>query len=499
MKRRAARLLWILGGVLVLGSATAMTQLSAQFVYGENHASRPIGVFVGVYFVGWLGFAVASALAMRVRPGRTAAFGHVAFILAVGLVARALLLPSNLIQETDCYRYVLDGESVVHGVNPYARAPEDVVADSPRRFQASLEREDAQEILDRVSYKEIPTIYPPLAQGAFALGVSIAPWNWMGQRLVFLGLDVATLFILLGLLGRTGKPLVWIVLYAWNPLVLKEVANAAHLDSLAGCCLVLLAVCVVRWADRDQLVWVALAGLALAAAVLTKLYPLILLPACLGLIGWRGRRPWLAMAVFCAVFTVVIVLAYQPFLGIGVGRVTEGLRTYAVRWQRNDGAFRLLTYLLTQARAAVGGYRFSSLVQFLLDPRKVSAGIVLAFVAFSLWGLRKSPNTDQWVATIQGILLCWLLFLPAAYPWYAIGLLAISTLRPRVWVVALSGAFGLYYLIFLYDYRDFPSEWKVATQGVEHGIVWLAVLVTIVVDRMARRRRSTACEVVSDK
>jgi len=65
--------------------------------------------------------------------------------------------------------------------------------------------------------------------------------------------------------------------------------------------------------------------------------------------------------------------------------------------------------------------------------------------------------------------------------------------------VVLSGIFGLYYLIFLYEYRDFPSEWKVATQGVEHGIVWFAVFVTIAIDWMARRRRAKACETVSEK
>ncbi|MCP4642551.1 MAG: hypothetical protein GY851_19055 [bacterium] len=90
------------------------------------------------------------------------------------------------------------------------------------------------------------------------------------------------------------------------------------------------------------------------------------------------------------------------------------------------------------------------------------------------------------MAALQTSLLCWFLFLPAAYPWYAIGVLALSALRPRPWAIVLSGAFGLYYLLFLYGYRNYGPAWKLATQAMEHGLVWVALIVGFLVNRANR-------------
>jgi hypothetical protein len=263
--------------------------------------------------------------------------------------------------------------------------------------------------------------------------------------------------------------------------------------------------------------WAGLAGLALAGTVLSKLYPLMLVPVCAAWLA-GGERPWRDLAVFVAVSAAVIVLAYLPFLGIGVAQVTEGLRTYAREWQRNDGVFMLLAQ----------GPR----------PRAVAAGIVAGlalFAAARLYlsstsdGLGSRPlrfarndgsrnshpiepdrgagvsgaptssrhcerptrargdplstgdalSADALVLAFQTALLGWFLFTPAAYPWYAIGLLAVSTLRPRLWAVVLSGAFGLYYLLFLFEYREYPPYWATYTQALEHGLVWLAVVVPL--------------------
>ncbi|MCP4644347.1 MAG: hypothetical protein GY851_28145 [bacterium] len=95
-----------------------------------------------------------------------------------------------------------------------------------------------------------------------------------------------------------------------------------------------------------------------------------------------------------------------------------------------------------------------------------------------------APSADALVLAFQTALLGWFLFTPAAYPWYAVGLLAVSTLRPRLWVIVLSGAFSMYYLLFLYDYREYPPYWTTYTQVAEHGVVLLAVVVPVVVGRV---------------
>jgi hypothetical protein len=481
---RAKSMVWALPGALFLLAILGVSLVSSRFVFGEAHTQRPIPLFLALHLVSWGAYCTVSVLAMR---------GHrisVTAILAVGCLARGILLPSNLIQENDCYRYVLDGEALVHGVNPYAFTPEDVVDSAPRRLSECFEREEARLVLSRISYQEVPTIYPPLAQVAFAVGASARPWNWAGQRYVFVTLDVATMFAVLALLKRMSKPRSWIVVYAWNPLVLKEIANSVHLDSLPALCLVFLIVCLLNLREKEQTVWSCLAGAALAGAALAKLYALLLVPVCI-IFLWRERRGWSAAGAFAVTCLVVFVLFYVPFLGVGLGRLTEGLRTYGMEWQRNDGAFRLLEWCLREVQARLPGQatdRFSgNWIRFLLDPRTVAAGVVALFALERAWRLRNGGSSpDTLIAAIQATLLCWFLFLPAAFPWYAVGLLAVSALRPRPWVLVLSGAFGLYYLLFLCEYRDYGEHWKVIIQTVEHGLVWLTLALTLAIERISQ-------------
>ncbi|MCP4639734.1 MAG: glycosyltransferase family 39 protein, partial [bacterium] len=375
---------WWLAGVVVLSAAAATSALSFRFVYGENHAGRPIYAFLALYLLGWGGFAYAAMRAMRGGGGVP-----VLFVVIVGLAARAILLPSNLIQENDCYRYVLDGEAVLHGVNPYRHAPEDVASDTRGAFARSLEGKDARLVVSRIGYRHIPTIYPPAAQAAFAVGARLTPWDWRGQRWVFLAFDVATMALLLHVLRATGKPAAWIVVYAWNPLILKEVANAAHLDAMAGFCIVLTVWAMVRWAASDRSAYAAVAGCALALAVLTKLYPLLLVPACLAFL-WGRRRQWKAPAVFALALLAVTCLAYVPFLGVGLARMTEGLRTYGAEWQRNDGAFRIVQ----TAFRPVGGLAWGSVSRTISNPRLATACIVGAFALVQAWRAGKGKRRE---------------------------------------------------------------------------------------------------------
>ena len=46
-------------------------------------------------------------------------------ILAAGLLARVVLIPTAPTLSEDVYRYLWDGTLVAHGVNPYPHAPAD--------------------------------------------------------------------------------------------------------------------------------------------------------------------------------------------------------------------------------------------------------------------------------------------------------------------------------------------------------------------------------------
>lgn len=436
-----------------------MTLLGPQFVYGEDHELRPIPQFLAFYAAGWTGFAAAVWMAVcKEWPVGSPLF----WIVGIGLIARLAALPSNLIQENDCYRYVLDGHAVLSGLNPFRYAPEELPDQAPEPLRAELQRDDAQRVLSRIGYPEIPTIYPPAAQAAFAIGAVITPWHWMGQRIVFLLADVATMILVLVALRRYGLPPMSGVFYAWNPLIIKEVANSAHLDSLVGLFVVGVLIAMRNWSERGGTAWLILASLAFAGAVLTKLYPVVLLPVlAIYVLDRGGMRPLL---VFFGLSTATCVLAYLPFLGVGVHRITAGLLEYGRDWVRNDGAFGLLEATMPYPRSAAG------------------AIVTIAALAAGWRMMRAGSDPHGLVTAMQVTLLIWFLFIPAMFPWYAIGLVAVSALRIRTWGVVLSGAWCLYYMLFYLEYQEdahdpgWVEHWTLCVQWLQHAPVWLLLL-----------------------
>jgi alpha-1,6-mannosyltransferase len=442
--------LWYLAAALLLVLPIGARFISDRFVFGEGHAERPIGLFLILYGIGWIGFAMAAWLAWRGRAVK------LWLALGVAVIARVALLDSNLIQSSDVYRYVLDGSAVIHGVNPYAHAPRDFADEAPERLREALATPEGERILSRVSYPEIRTIYPPLAQAGFAAGAWLTPFDWWGQRIVFTAFDVGTALVLLALLGHLQLPRAWIVLYAWNPLVLKEIVNAAHADSLAAFCLVAALYLAFRFGNDARGVGAMLCGVALGGAVLAKLYPLLVMPIFAAYL-FNQQRTWRTLVSFGVPFALVIVIGYLPFAAVGIEALTEGFRRYTSEWQRNDGAYAIIAMFTPHARIVC----------------TVLAGMIA--IASAAMVLRREPSPDRFIAALQYTLLFWFLILPAPYPWYATALLALTALRPRAWAVVMTGALAIYYYSFIHEYRAHPSAWLAWSQALEHGAIWIAV------------------------
>ncbi len=448
-------------GLLVLGGSVTMTLLSYSFHYGEGHAERPILWFLLAYFVIWLG------LLQAVRRIRTRTGVSVTWILLIGFLSRIVLLPSNLIQENDVYRYVLDGQNLLRGENPYRLSPTEIRHDPNHPLSEDLKGPEASLVLERIGFPEVPTVYPPAAQATFALGVLIRGWDWTGLRFLFLVIDLLVILVLLQVQRSLGVAREWIVLYSWNPLVLKEVANSAHLDVLL--CLLLALLILVLTTSSRRLLTPILAGIFLGLLTLTKLHPLLLLPI-LGL--WLYRRFQSATATLACVGAtgMVVGAGYLPFLGDGVRPLLRGLSIYGQYWVMNEGAFSLLGLVTDQARVAM-----FTLVGLL--------SLVIAW-RFAL------PEGRNLVMAAQLVLLMWLLLIPTPYPWYSLPLLALACLAPDSaagrTTLGLSLLLSLYYLSFFFEYRKSPEWLWVLTRSIEHAGIWGWFLA-------ARRTSATDC------
>ena len=440
-------LAWCLAAALILTGVGALSLMSDRLSPLQPPATRPLGWAFLCLSLSWGGFAWACYLAIATK-GRT----RIGLIILVALLARGFFLWSDLIQSDDCYRYALDGRAVVEGINPFSFVPAELY-DRPSDKLIGTQPDKARFIIEHVNNPQVRTIYPPLAQSAFALGAVLTPWDVAGQRWVFLFFDLTTLAVLLLLLGRLGKPIGWIVLYAWNPLVIKEIANTAHMDSLPALFLVLLAAVLAVRRIREKVAWSLLAGVLMGGAILSKLYPLILLPVCLVWLA-GGRRAYLRVAAFLLAVAVTVVAGYWPFKDTGLDKLVEGLRTYSQHWWNNPGMFVILQGLFDEPRRWLVAI----------------VGVVTVVAAVRLWFSQR--QVDDLVRAWQWPLLTALLLAPAFFPWYLVGLLAISVLRPRSWAVVLTGACGLYYLLRHVEAQGYAPAWQYATLAVEHGLIW---------------------------
>ena len=221
-------------------------------------------------------------------------------IFGFAFLYRAILVFTQPALSDDMYRYVWDGRVQAQQISPYTYPP-----DAPEL--ADL-RDEA--IWPAINRKSVVTVYPAGAELAFAFLWRIWPDNvhWF-QGVMAFG-DLIAAVILCFLLRAMGRSPRLVLIYLWHPLVIFEVAHAAHVDGLVLPFLV--GAWLARKSGRD-----ALTGLLLGLAASLKLYPALLLPVLWRLRNERGRfRPSWVMPL---AFLVGFVTPYLPYLSNGTG------------------------------------------------------------------------------------------------------------------------------------------------------------------------------------
>ena len=157
-------------------------------------------------------------------------------------------------------RYVWDGRVQTLGYNPYAVMPADPGAgrDAHRRNAARCR---AAAPARRIR---------PGAQLFFRMVVSLHD-STRAMKVALVLCDLMTMIVLWRWLVVTGRN-EWLTLaYAWNPLVVLEVAHSGHIDALGA----LWITASAYWLARKR---TSLSVVAFVLAVTTKLLPIVLVP-----------------------------------------------------------------------------------------------------------------------------------------------------------------------------------------------------------------------------
>jgi alpha-1,6-mannosyltransferase len=348
-----------------------------------------------------------------------------AIILATALGCRLVCLFSPPFLSTDIFRYVWDGWVQAARINPYRYIP----ADPHLAFLRDL---DIYPNINRRTYAH--TIYPPGAQMLFLLITRIGGTvRWM--KLGMVGLEALTIWILVKLLAALGLRREQVLIYAWHPLLLWEVASSGHVD---GAALPFIALALWFYVRHKP----AATGVALAAATLIKLYPIVLFPA----LYRRNPQPtsgrpqptneWVAQVSPLRPGFVLPRISDWKMPVVTASLIAAGYACYASVGPHVLGF--LPEYAKEEGLETGSRYFLLTLVRNGLHWQTLPAAAFYGFAALLLLGLALlaflKSETSSLAAMRYGFAIATALMLlfSSHYPWYYLWLLPFLCLIPYV-------------------------------------------------------------------
>lgn len=419
------------------------------FYYEINNSEMPTEIFLAVFFVIFVIYLVIIALIQKSSLQKYS----IGIIIFFAVLFRVVMLPTEPVHENDFYRYIWDGKSTIHGINPFKYAPSDLymyenrmtedfydpyydVMLKGRNFDGTdikeietlIEQKEASPVFyHRIGHWQVPTIYPPVAQLIFGAIMAVNQHSIFWMKLVFVLFDLAVILILLQLLRLLNLNPALSLIYAWSPLVVKEIANSGHYDSIP----IFFMMAAVLFAVKGRGLT---AAAKLALATLSKFFALLLYPVLM--------RPFRVKDL--CLFSGICVGLYVPFFlwnQTGVAQVFEGLNTYNSDWSYNSSIFAGVYHLL----GALSPKFTDSLI-----PAKVLCGILLGGVVLKTALSQMSTSMDK----IKGcftVIAALFLINPVGDPWYYCWLVPFLCFLPRGSWILLSG-------LLMVSYLNFQSE-----------------------------------------
>lgn len=473
---------------LLLGTLTALFHLLGLFClhfYLQKAPGQALGCQLVLWLLSgacWLG-GIGVLRQLRCRGALLGCF------VGLGLLMRLPALAMPVVHSGDVYRYLWDGAVQGAGLNPYAESPE-----GPSYAPVRAAHPD---IFSRINHRHLPTIYPPVAQAAFAASAwfgtdraatpakaeaSVRRW-----KILCGSVELLLWLLLFFVYGEQGKdPPRWLALWTLSPLPAVEIWLNGHLDGLG---LLFLAAAIL--ALRRQRA--ALLGAFIVLASLVKPLGVVLLPGLPGSQAFLGRRKRLWLLLLGGLLAAG--LCFWPYRAAGL-QVMPSLGEYGRRWRINDGAYALVHRGVERVVAATyrppyyEPWRSKRLARLITGrdrdtvyPDELSNFFARGIVAGGLlgllcWGLLRRLTPPQ-----LGLLLLssYALLTPVLHPWYLLWPLLFAPL----WLEAAAPVLVLVALSPL-GYLPLPAEWAggghhetVWAPFLEHGAAWLAVGYTV--------------------
>ncbi len=378
---------------------------------------RNIPLYMFVYFESTILFFLAYFIIQKKQTANSDEGANqkiLLLIVAFGMIFRLTILPTSYTTSDDVHRYLWEGKVIVNGYNPYTTPP----ADS----NLAHLRDDN---FEKVTFKNMPAIYPPFSQVMFVVNYLIAGNSTAFLKLIYLFFEVITLLFIIKILVLKGKDAKLVLLYAWLPLPILEYFNNAHIDVIGITFLVMF----LYYFEKKKY---KLSSTLLAFAFLSKLLALLVLPLIIKKLGIKKT------IIFYGIFWFISITFFLPFYS-GNTDVFAGLFKYLSRWEFNGSVYNLIKIIFSSGEIA-----------------RIVCAALLSFSVLIISFMYKDFNK-----AVFGVFLCIIMFSTTLYPWYLGWIAAISVFNP------LYSVFSLFFTINFSNFTPLAPVWK------EYPIVWI--------------------------
>ena len=373
------------------------------------------------------------------------------FFLLVSVFLRLLLVPTFPNLSDDIYRFVWDGRLILQGVNPFNYLPSQIISEN-LQFKGI-----DSELYARLNSPEYYTIYPPIAQLSFVLGVLFSPKSILGSAIVMkfilLAFECGSIILLIKLLRRWKLRESLSLIYALNPLVILEITGNLHFEGA----MIFFLLLGLYYLDQGK--W-QFSAVAIAFSIACKLITLMFLPFFIVRLGWNR-----SISYFFIV-GLVLLLLFAPLLGpFFIENFGNSLDLYFQQFEFNASVY----YLLREWGFQKVGFNLIDHFGPLLKVATILA--ILWFVVLeNKTSLRSLPNS------LLFSISAYLFFATTVHPWYITLPLVLCVFTKFRFPVYWSGLIFLTYINYSYPeyYENLEIVW------LEYIIVILAIFLELI-------------------
>jgi alpha-1,6-mannosyltransferase len=339
------------------------------------------------------------------------------FIWGFAILFRILFLMTEQSLSDDVYRFIWDGNLLNQGINPSALA-----VNSP------LLNNIENPFRELVNHDWMASPYLPAAQLLFLSVTSLVPGSVLAFQISSVILDLMIGWLVFDSLRRLSISPLGVLIYLWNPLIISEFANGAHVVDAWMIFLVMLAFWLMLQASHTpQRATLLNLGtiLAMAGATLTKGLPMLLVPIFLR--RWRWKL-LLYVGIIISALTVFALGAGWGIIGAQNGTGVFGaMKIYMSWWNFNSSVYHWL-------EAALSGYRTPGAVPIeaagqtlIIVARLLTASAIILISLLTgwwAWRIDSSQRANYLTRTLYLFRLsvipigAYLLLTHTVHPWY---------------------------------------------------------------------------------